>query len=182
MVMYFMKPSLIPPLRACTPGAKYAVPAAGWVGDNSPMSEPAPNSVATATLNVGKADLASAITTDPGDAFPDVLATARLVALLEIAASRVIKPHLGPGELSVGVSVDIVHTAATPPGATVTATARLTGREGKLFVFEVAAQDGGGEIGRGTHRRAIISQQRLLDGAQRRNAATVPPEKGAPPG
>jgi predicted thioesterase len=145
------------------------------------MSEPAPNSIATATLNVGRADLASAISAEPGDAFPDVLATARLVALLEIAASRVLKPHLGPGELSVGVSVEIAHTAATPPGATVTATARLIGREGKLFVFEVGAQDGGGEIGRGTHRRAIISQQRLQDGARRRNRSTAP-EKGAQSG
>jgi fluoroacetyl-CoA thioesterase len=141
------------------------------------MSEPELNSVASATLHVAQADLASAIGPDSGDAFPDVLATARLVALMEIAAARVLRPHLGPGELSVGVSVDIAHTAATPPGATVTATAHLTGREGKLFVFEVQARDGGGEIGHGTHRRAIVGHQRLLDGALRRNDGE-PPRSG----
>jgi predicted thioesterase len=124
---------------------------------------------ATAQLTVGKLDLASAISPDGRDAFPDVLATARLVALMEIAAGRVLAPLLGVGELSVGVSVDIVHTAATPPGATVVAGARFTGREGKHFVFAVEARDDGGEIGHGTHRRAIIDGKRLIDGALRRN-------------
>ncbi|HEX3695354.1 MAG TPA: hypothetical protein VH374_08185 [Polyangia bacterium] len=78
--------------------------------------------------------------------------------------------------MSVGVSVDIVHTAATPPGATVVASARFTGREGKLFVFAFEARDGGGEIGRGTHRRAIIDAKRLVEGAARRNSAD-----GGPP-
>jgi predicted thioesterase len=70
--------------------------------------------------------------------------------------------------MSVGVAVDVLHTAATPPGATVTATARLTGRDGKLYVFEVTASDEGGEIGRGTHKRAVVSASRLLAGAAKR--------------
>ncbi|HET6283506.1 MAG TPA: hotdog domain-containing protein [Polyangia bacterium] len=133
------------------------------------MTEPEQNATAVASLVVGPTDLASAISADPADTFPDVFATARLVALMEIASARVLRPALQPGQLSVGVSVDVAHTAATPAGATVTATARLVGREGKLFVFEVIAQDGGGEIGRCTHRRAIVASQRLLDGAVRRN-------------
>ena len=132
-------------------------------------------------MTVGKADLASSISTESGDPFPDVLATARLVALMEIAAARVLLPLLGAGELSVGVNVDIAHTAATPPGATVVASARFTGREGKRFVFDVVAYDGGGEIGRGTHRRAIVNAQRLLDGAARRQAVG-PAARTPPPG
>jgi len=68
----------------------------------------------------------------------------------------------------VGVAVDVVHTAATPPGATVTATARYIAKEGKLFVFEVIAADHAGEIGRGTHKRAVISTSRLQAGAAKR--------------
>ena len=87
-------------------------------------------------------EIAAALNLEPEDAFPPVFATSRMVALMELAAARVLRPHLRPGELSVGVTLDVVHTAATPPGATVSATAKFLGREGKLFVFEVTAADG----------------------------------------
>lgn len=132
------------------------------------QSEPDPNATETATLVVGPHDLASSISSETGDAFPQVLATARMVALMEVAASRVLKPLLGPGELSVGVTVDITHTAPTPVGAEVTATARYAGREGKLFLFEVSCADKGGEVGRGWHKRAIVSSERLQSGAAKR--------------
>ena len=54
----------------------------------------------------------------------------------------------------------------TPPGATVTA--HYLGREGKLFLFVVVACDLDGEIGRGSHKRAVITTERPLGGAQRR--------------
>jgi fluoroacetyl-CoA thioesterase len=130
--------------------------------------EPELNTTASAELVVGPQDLASSISVQAGDQFPAVLATARMVALMEIAASRVLKPLLGPGELSVGVTVDITHTAPTPPGAQVTTTARYAGREGKLFLFEVSASDPGGEIGRGWHKRAIVTSERLQSGAAKR--------------
>jgi fluoroacetyl-CoA thioesterase len=131
-------------------------------------NEPELNATGTAELVVGPEDLANSLPIETGDAFPAVLATARMVALMEIAASRVLKPLLGPGELSVGVTVHITHSAPTPPGANVTATARYAGREGKLFLFEVTATDPGGEIGRGWHKRAIVTSERLLSGAARR--------------
>lgn len=124
---------------------------------------------ATAELVVGPMDLASSISNEHGDAFPAVLATARMVALMETAAARVMQPLLGPSELSVGVTVNITHTAPTPPGVAVIATARFTGREGKLFVFEISAQDQGGEIGRGLHKRAIVETERLQRAAAKRN-------------
>ena len=131
-------------------------------------NEPDLNSTGTATLIVGPQDLASSISSETGDSFPPVLATARMVALMEIAASRVLQSLCGPGELSVGVTVDISHTAPTPGGAEVTATARYAGREGKLFLFEVSCADKGGEVGRGWHKRAIVSSERLQSGAAKR--------------
>jgi len=132
------------------------------------MSEPEIRSVATAQLTVGEVDLASALRFEKGDDFPRVFATSRLVALMEVAAARLLRPHLREGELSVGVTVDIVHTVATPLHGTVIATATYVGRDGKLFVFEVLAADDAGEIGRGTHKRAIVSNERLTAGAARR--------------
>lgn len=125
---------------------------------------------ATAELVVGPEDLASSISNEHGDSFPAVLATARMVALMETAAARAMQTLLAPGELSVGVTVDITHTAPTPPGIRVTATARYLGREGKLFVFEISAHDQGGEIGRGSHKRAIVETERLQRAAAKRNA------------
>jgi len=132
--------------------------------------EPEINSTATAQLVVGPADLASSLSAEHGDPFPAVLATARMVALMETAAARVLQALLGPGELSVGVTVDVTHSAPTPPGVLVTASARYIGREGKLFVFEIGAHDQGGEIGRGSHKRAIVETERLQRAAAKRNA------------
>ena len=131
-------------------------------------NEPELNATGTASLVVGPQHLASSISSETGDEFPPVLATARMIALMEVAASRVLLPLLGPGDLSVGVTVDINHTAPTPLGAEVTATARYAGREGKLFLFEVSCADKGGEVGRGWHKRAIVSSERLQSGAAKR--------------
>lgn len=132
--------------------------------------QPETGSVATATLRVEERDLASALSHafEGTDEFPEVLATSRLVALMEVAAARVLAPLLDDGELSVGVTVDITHSVATPLGGTVTATATLTRIEGKLFVFDVLAADDAGEVGRGTHKRAVITTARLLEGAAKR--------------
>ena len=126
------------------------------------------NATGTAEILVAPEHLASALPIEMGDSFPKVFATARMIGLMEIAAARVLQPLLGPGELSVGVTVDVTHNAPTPPGVTVTATARYAGREGKLFLFEVSAADSGGEIGRGWHKRAIVASERLESGAAKR--------------
>ncbi|MDQ3742966.1 MAG: thioesterase [Acidobacteriota bacterium] len=133
------------------------------------MKEPEINATAAAELLVAPTDLASALSLEAGDSYPPVFATSRMVALMEIAASRVLRPLLAPDEQSVGVTIDVAHMAATPLGVRVTATARYLGREGKLLVFEVVAHDPGGEIGRGEHKRAVVSTERLLAGAARRN-------------
>ncbi len=135
-----------------------------------------------ATLNAGESavvhwtvtteDLASALSADPRDQFPDVFATSRMVALMELAAARVMRPLLAEGELSVGVTVDVMHSAPTACGEAVRATAEYVGQEGKLYLFEVRVEDASGEAGRGTHRRAIVSTNRLLEGAQRRRASS----------
>jgi fluoroacetyl-CoA thioesterase len=131
--------------------------------------QPEIGATASADLVISEADLASAFRPGPEDAFPPVFATARMVALMEVAASRLLAPFLGPGELSVGTRVDTIHSAATPTGVRVTATARYLGREDGQYCFEVIARDRGGEIGRASHRRAIVSRERLVAGAIRRN-------------
>jgi fluoroacetyl-CoA thioesterase len=130
--------------------------------------EPSPGTTAAVERVVEDGDLASAFTPGPGDGFPRVLATARMVALMEVAAARVLAPFHGPDEKSVGVSLETTHTAATAPGTTVRAHARYVGRDGKFYAFEVWAEDEAGEIGRGKHSRAIVEGARLEASAGKR--------------
>ena len=133
--------------------------------------DPELNGSASAEMHVSAADLASALNFEATDSYPAVFATSRMVALMEVAASRILRPLLAPDELSVGVSIDVTHTAPTPAGARVVATARYLGREEKFYLFEVVAQDSGGEIGRATHKRAVVSPERLVAAAERRVAS-----------
>jgi fluoroacetyl-CoA thioesterase len=132
--------------------------------------EPEIGASATVNLVVRESDCASALklSDDPRDNFPAVFATTRMIALMELAGARLLHPLLQPGEMSVGAHVDVSHIAATPIGAKVTASATYRGRDGKLFVFDVIAHDPAGEIGRGTHKRAIVSRDRLTAGASKR--------------
>jgi predicted thioesterase len=123
-----------------------------------------------AELVVSGNDLATTLVQTPADNFPPVLATARMIGLMETAAARALHASLGEGQVSVGISIDVAHSAATPLGEKVVAEARLTGMEGKFYVFDVVAHDRGGEIGRGKHKRAIVDVDRLLSGAVKRLA------------
>lgn len=129
---------------------------------------------AEAVLVVAESDTARAMSTAPGEEFPAVLATTRMIGLMEVAASRVMKPLLRAGQLSVGVGVDVRHLAATPVGAPARAVATFEGMEGKLYRFRVEAFDRGGLIGEGVHTRAIIDEARLVEGARSRNEGSSP--------
>jgi predicted thioesterase len=124
-----------------------------------------PGDTGRASLIVGPGDLATTVAMSPEDSFPEVFGTFRLVALMELAASRAMQGLLGPGQLSVGVRISITHTAATPLGARVTATATFVRQEGKFYVFKVEASDPAGPIGEGEHARAIVDTERLVKGA-----------------
>jgi predicted thioesterase len=127
---------------------------------------------AEASLTVQPGDTARGLSIAPEDEFPEVFATSRMVALMELAAARVMHRMLQPGELSVGVSVDVRHTAATPVGCTVRAVATYIGAEGRQHRFRIEAFDETGPIGDATHTRAVISTERLLRGAEKRRKKT----------
>jgi fluoroacetyl-CoA thioesterase len=123
---------------------------------------------AEASFVVKHSDTAEALALSAEDSFPAVFATSRMIALMELAAARSMKALLQPGELSVGVTIGVRHTAATPVGGTVRAVATYQGREGKLHRYKVEAFDDAGPIGEGDHTRAVVTTERLLAGAARR--------------
>ena len=87
---------------------------------------------------------------------PQTFATPVMILVMENAALNAIKPFLEPGESAVGTAVDVKHLAATPVGRDVSATAEVTGVEGRRVDFKVSAHDGTDEIGNGTHHRIVI--------------------------
>ena len=92
-----------------------------------------------------------------------VYATPCMVALMEGAACEAIAAGLDEAETSVGIELNVRHTAATPVGMEVRATAEVTEVDGKIITFTLKAFDESGEIGQGTHKRAVVNVQRFLD-------------------
>ena len=92
-----------------------------------------------------------------------VYATPCMVALMEGAACEAIAEGLEENETTVGIELNIQHTAATPVGLEVHAEAEVTAVEGSIISFNITAYDEAGKIGEGTHKRAIINTQRFLD-------------------
>lgn len=119
-------------------------------------------------FKVKQKDLASNLEISKDDDFPEVFATARMIALMEASAALVLKELLKDDELSVGVGVDIKHLAPTLCEDTAVSTAKFEGMEGKLYKFSLEVKDSAGIIGTGTHTRAIVSKARLMSGANKR--------------
>ena len=92
-----------------------------------------------------------------------VYATPCMAALMEGAACEAIAPALGETETTVGTVLNLEHLSATPVGMEVRAEAEVTAVEGKAVTFSIQAFDEAGLIGRGTHKRVVVSSQKFLD-------------------
>lgn len=92
-----------------------------------------------------------------------VLATPRVIALLEEAAVAAVHSSLDPGCSTVGVRVQIEHISPTPVGGTVTAEANLEKVEGRRLIFHVSARDDRGLVAAGKVTRVLVDVERFLD-------------------
>ncbi|MGQ2912018.1 MULTISPECIES: thioesterase family protein [unclassified Aeromicrobium] len=113
---------------------------------------------ASVTHTVGDADTAAAL----GSGDLPVLATPRVLAWLEAATCAAL--DLDDSRTSVGTRVEVEHIAASPVGATITATADLVHEDGRLLRFRVAAHDGHGTlVAHGEVRRVVVDRARFLE-------------------
>ena len=112
------------------------------------------------TWAVESGHLASAF----GSGLVDVLATPVLVGFCEETCRLMIDPHLPEGRMTVGTSVSLDHTAATPLGMTVKIIARLVSVEGRRLTFDVVCEDEIEAIGHATHERFVIDTARFEQG------------------
>jgi predicted thioesterase len=113
---------------------------------------------AAVALTVTDADTATAM----GSGDVPVLATPRVVALVEAATVAAIAAQLDQGSTSVGTRVEIDHHAPTLVGATVVAEARLSSVEGRTLGFDVVLREGTAVTAQGRVDRVIVDRERFL--------------------
>ncbi len=95
----------------------------------------------------------------------EVFSTPSMIALMECAAASSVRGHLEPGKTTVGVSIDVKHTSATPLGMTVSCESELLEVDGKRLVFKITAFDKCGVIGTAKHERMIVDVKRFMEKA-----------------
>src|SRR6266571_2708092 len=105
-----------------------------------------------------------------------VLATPVMINLIEAAALAAVEHLLPAGHQSLGIQLDISHTAATPIGLHVTATAEVSRVEGRTITFRVTARDELETIVGGTHRRVVVSVSRFDERVRRKLARKSAPD------
>lgn len=112
-----------------------------------------------ASLVVTAADTAR----EQGSGDVPVLATPRLVALLEAAAVNALEGKLPDDMTSVGASLSIDHLAPSAVGAAVVASAVLEAIDDTALEFALQAMDGDTVIATGSHTRVIVERDQFLE-------------------
>ena len=110
------------------------------------------------TINVMENDTAKAY----GSGTLAVLATPRMIALMEESSYKCIEKYLEDGQSSVGTYLDVKHLSATPVGMEVYAESEVVEVDGRKVVFSVKAYDEKGLIGEGKHERFIIFSEKFV--------------------
>ncbi len=114
---------------------------------------------------VGPGTLAS----DMGNPGVDVLGTPTIFLWVEDAATKLVVPHLAPGQATVGAFVSLRHLAATPAGMKVRARATLRDVNGRRLRFAVEMFDEREKIAEAEHERVIVELQRFLERIAQKN-------------
>lgn len=91
-----------------------------------------------------------------------VLATPRVVALVERATCAAVAAHLTDDLTTVGTRVEVDHLVPTPVGGTVTVDAVLEGIDGRRLTFGVRVSDDERAVATGTVTRVLVTRERFL--------------------
>lgn len=99
-----------------------------------------------------------------------VYATPAMAALAESLCADSVQGHLGEGQSTVGVFLEVHHLAPTPVGQRVHARATLEAVEDDRLTFNVEIWDEQEVIGRIRHRRVVIDVARFLKRVEAKRA------------
>jgi fluoroacetyl-CoA thioesterase len=99
---------------------------------------------------------------EEGQVMPKVFATGFLVGLFEFSCIKALNPHLDwPKEQTVGIGMNLTHTAATPEGMTIIVKGKLEKMEGRKLTFSLEAYDDVDKISEATHDRFVINAEKF---------------------
>jgi len=93
---------------------------------------------------------------------PNVFATPFLAGFMERVSAELINEHIEADEQSVGISMDLKHTAATPLGMEVRVKTEVTEVDGAKLTFKLEAWDEVEKIGEAIHERFIIKTEKFI--------------------
>jgi fluoroacetyl-CoA thioesterase len=115
----------------------------------------------TGSVELVVTDADTAVAHRSGDV--PVLATPRIIALVEEAAVAAVAGTLPEGETTVSMRVQVDHLLPSPIGARVVASAKLDKVEGRRLTFSVAVNDDRGLVAAGKVTRVVVERHRFLD-------------------
>lgn len=110
------------------------------------------------TLTVEKQHTAAVV----GSGLAEVFATPMMIGMMENTAAACLGRFLLQGQSSVGTYVGVSHDAATPVGMQVCVTATITAVDRRKVEFDVEARDEVELIGRGTHTRFVVDNEKFM--------------------
>jgi len=109
------------------------------------------------SYQVAKQDLISDL--DPS--LPPVLGTYNIVKWAEITSGKMLRSALPEDQLSVGMKVEIKHSAISLENATIDVKSTITSIKGPLISFEIEVKEKDELIATLKHLRAILPKEKL---------------------
>ncbi|MBO6117248.1 MAG: thioesterase family protein [Bacteroidales bacterium] len=91
----------------------------------------------------------------------EVLATPKLLALMEEVSSKSVKPYLPEGYISVGVEMHVYHLKSSKVGDKVQLESTFVKQDGRKLFFNVIATSNGEKIGEGECNRFIVNKAKF---------------------
>jgi fluoroacetyl-CoA thioesterase len=112
---------------------------------------------------------------EEGQVMPKVFATGYLLGLFEFSCIKALKPHLDwPKEQTVGIGMNMSHTAATPASMTITVKGKLDSVDGRKLTFTLEAYDDVDKISDATHERFVINAEKFNAAIEGKKAKANP--------
>ena len=91
-----------------------------------------------------------------------VLATPRMILLIEQTACDALRGKLPEGDTSVGTLVDVAHVSASPVGSEVVCRTEVVEVDRARIRFRVTVTDSSGDVGTGYHERFVVHSDKFM--------------------
>ncbi len=95
-----------------------------------------------------------------------VLATPRMVLMIESTAMACIAPELEEGDTTVGTYLDIGHVSPSPVGSEVFCRVEVVEVDRARIRFKVSVTDPHGDVGTGFHERFRVHSDKFMEKAK----------------